>query len=228
MKKIRIVAMVLAVLAMPILLGQTYAADITDDAIHLASSGVSDEVVIAWAEQQHIAPLSASDIIRMKDAKVSETVIIELIHAANAPRAAYQAPMMQRAAPPARASVQYADQRTGYAEQPVQYADQPVPQYSNQPVQYANQPTQYVDSAPCAAPTVVYESSPAVTYVQSGYPYDYGYYGGYPYYGSALSFNFGFGGYGCYGYGGYGHGGYGGGGFGHGGGGFGGGHGGHR
>src|SRR5258708_33248475 len=64
-------------LALPVFAG------ITDYAITLAGSGVSDDVMIAWAQRQHDFTLSAQDIIRLRDAKLADNVIVQLIRASN-------------------------------------------------------------------------------------------------------------------------------------------------
>ncbi len=76
-------------------------AEVAVDAIMLSQHGVSPVVMVAWAEQQHLGPLSSQDILRMKDAKVPDAVVAALIHAAAAshvavaqsePAATYVAP----------------------------------------------------------------------------------------------------------------------------------------
>lgn len=52
-------------------------ADTVDDAIVLTQKGASEEVVVAWS-YRHATNLSASDIIRLKDAGVSNRVIAAL------------------------------------------------------------------------------------------------------------------------------------------------------
>src|SRR5579862_3907027 len=56
-----------------------FSADLTDDVIKLSGSGVSDDVMLAWAEQQHGAALSAENILALKDHKVSDKVILTLL-----------------------------------------------------------------------------------------------------------------------------------------------------
>ena len=70
----RLIMIVLAVLTLPVF------ADVADDAIRLAGSGVSEEVLVAWAEKQHATPLNAADILKMREGKVPEKIIVELIH----------------------------------------------------------------------------------------------------------------------------------------------------
>lgn len=53
-------------------------ADVVDDTIRLSQSGASTEVMIAWADQQSFASLSSNDIMRLRDARVPESVIAEL------------------------------------------------------------------------------------------------------------------------------------------------------
>jgi len=62
-----------AVLAMPAF------AQVVDDAVRLAAGGVSEDVMVTWAERQSGHEISAADIVALKDAKVSDRVIIALI-----------------------------------------------------------------------------------------------------------------------------------------------------
>jgi hypothetical protein len=50
-----------------------------DDAIKLARGGISEEVILAWAENQGPAKLSRADIFRMHDSNVSDKVIVALL-----------------------------------------------------------------------------------------------------------------------------------------------------
>ena len=149
--------MFLAVLTMPVFAG------VADDAIRLAGSGVSDDVVIAWAEQQHGASVNAVDILKMKEGKVPEKVILELIHAATLAQTAMQ-------------SIPPTDRYVSTPAPVAQPAEQPIVQYAPPVVQ---------TPAPMVEPVYV---APATTYVVStpyyGYPYA-------PYYGG-VAVNFGF------------------------------------
>ncbi|HLX65208.1 MAG TPA: hypothetical protein VKX17_28325 [Planctomycetota bacterium] len=59
-------------------------ADVVDDAIVLAQSGVSPDVIVAWSQHQHMGPLSAQDILRLKNAKVPDQAIAAMIQASQA------------------------------------------------------------------------------------------------------------------------------------------------
>jgi len=148
-----------AILTLPVF------ADVVDDCIKLAQGGVGEEVIVAWAERQGPATLTATDVLRMKEGKVPDKAIASLIRSG----ARMQMPMQPMMQPEMRMPAQ---------EQPTQTIAVP------RTVSYEASPTTYVYSDP--AP--VYYSS-----YYSGYPYYYRGYG-YPYYGSyglGLSFNFG-------------------------------------
>src|SRR5687768_14447158 len=54
-------------------------AGIVDAAVKLAAGGVSAEVQLAWANRQANFELSARDIITLKDAKISDAVVMALV-----------------------------------------------------------------------------------------------------------------------------------------------------
>ena len=58
-----------AVMALPVF------ADVADDAIQLAQKGVNEQIIEAWAQRQAGVSLTSQDILRMKEANVSEAVI---------------------------------------------------------------------------------------------------------------------------------------------------------
>jgi len=49
------------------------------DAIKLAQAGLSEDVIVAWAEKQDAGPVSAGDVIRLTEAKVPAKAISALI-----------------------------------------------------------------------------------------------------------------------------------------------------
>lgn len=194
-----------------------FAADVVDDAIKLSNSGVSDEVVQAWAEQQHGFSGTAENIIALKDHKVSDRVIVTLM------KGNESTPLTSKVV-----------QDRGWLRRADVSVNTPARSYTvdeNVQAQQAPQAVQqYEQPASCVAPATTYVAPSTyvvpstVAYVDYGYPYYSSYYG-YPYYSSyygypryygygyypgiSLGFNFGFGhgyGHGYYG-GGYGHGG---------------------
>ncbi len=66
-----------ATLALPLL------ADVTDDAIKLAESGVPEAEMVAWCEHQQIGYVSAQDVVRLRDGKVPERAIAALLQTAS-------------------------------------------------------------------------------------------------------------------------------------------------
>lgn len=76
-----------AVLAVP-----AFAA-VVDDAVRLATGGVSEEVMLSWAERQSGYEITAADIVAMKDAKVPDRVVVALIKHAGAPEIAAAEPV---------------------------------------------------------------------------------------------------------------------------------------
>ena len=199
-----------------------FAADVVSDTIKLAGSGISDDVILAWAEQQH-APITAEGILALKDHKVSDRVILALV------KGSENTPLNVAQLPPRtvedRGWLRRADGATA-----------PAPRYVADNNAQAAPPANIAPSQTYVEAPTTYVAQPTVTYVDYGYPY-YSSYCGYPYYGYGygyypgyLSLGFSFGGRGGFHGGGFHGGGFGGGfhggGFGggsHGGGGFGGG-----
>jgi len=167
MKYTRLTLLALAaVLALPVF------ADVVDDCIKLAQGGVGEEVIVAWADRQGGANLTAADVLRLKDGKVSDKAIATLIRAGMR----MQAPMPMQQPMQMQMPAQQQPSQTVTVPHTVSYESSPTVVYSD--------------------PTPVYYTS-----YYSGYPYYYSgypYYYGYPYYGYGLglSFNFGRGGYG--------------------------------
>ena len=149
-----------------------------DDAIKLTESGVADEIILAWAEAQPAEPITSSDIIRMKDAKVSPKMIVALIRNQN--RAAV-IPASQRER--SRNSPAFGEQDMVRSETPVERNTEPSVRYVSQPsVRYVQPAVTYVEPA--------YYSGYSPYYSSSYYPYSNSSY--YPYYGSSsLSLSFG-------------------------------------
>jgi hypothetical protein len=75
----RLGAVVLAIAT----LGSSAYADIVDDAAKLAAGGVSEEVMLAWANDQGNFALTGQDVIALKDAKVPDAVIVALLRRAD-------------------------------------------------------------------------------------------------------------------------------------------------
>src|SRR5690349_7244329 len=65
------------------LTAQGFASDVIDDTIKLANSGVAEEVIVAWAAKQHTLDVTVKNIVALKDAKVSDKVILALIKGAD-------------------------------------------------------------------------------------------------------------------------------------------------
>jgi len=65
----------MAAFAMPVF------ADVVDDAVMLSQSGVSDDVIVAWSQRQHVGALSAQDILRLRNGKVPDRAITAMIQA---------------------------------------------------------------------------------------------------------------------------------------------------
>ncbi|HLX62878.1 MAG TPA: hypothetical protein VKX17_16500 [Planctomycetota bacterium] len=65
-----------AILALPVL------AEVTEDAIKLAQNGVTEDVIVAWCENQNVRNLTAQDVLRMKDGKVPDRAIAALLRTA--------------------------------------------------------------------------------------------------------------------------------------------------
>ncbi|MGD0092250.1 MAG: hypothetical protein ABSE73_20230 [Planctomycetota bacterium] len=147
----------------------------------LAQKGVGEDVLLAFVEASDSSiQLSADDIVKLKDAKVSDKVIVAMLR---------HHPVARQAAEP----------QPGFT---IKRARRPVPaEESQEPVEGQPAPEQVVvDRQPVV-------EAPATTYVYNDYPYSY--YSGYdyPYYYSGYYpycypyFGFGYGYYGHHHYG---------------------------
>ncbi len=66
-----------AILTLPVF------ADVTDDAIKLAQSGVTEDVIVAWCEHQQVTNITAQDVLRMRDGKVPDRAIAAMLRSAS-------------------------------------------------------------------------------------------------------------------------------------------------
>jgi hypothetical protein len=195
MKQTRLLAILFAIAAsVPAFAG------VVDDAIALASRGVSDDVIAAWAEGKGGEAISVDDIVRMKDAKVPQGVIAMIIRQQN------RAPAIAAAPAPAQRysrADNYADEAQP-EQRETRYVERPSASYAT-PAVYA--PAVY------ASPAYYSDYYYSYPYYSSYYPY-YRPYRGYCYPSYGLSFSFGshyhgghsYGGYGSHYYGSYGSG----------------------
>jgi hypothetical protein len=168
------------------------------DVLKLASGHVGDKTIVAFVEASaETYPLSASEIVYLKEQGVSDQVLTVMLKQSRKTTTGASQPSPQPSAVPA---VTPATQPTGVAQSAPQaptVAPAPPPSYSST----AQPSATYVPTVPVYSPSqTVYVEPPALT----SYPY----YGYYPYYGGyygysypGLSFSFGLGG--CYPVGGY-------------------------
>lgn len=179
------IALSLAVLCIA---AKGFASDVIEDAIKLTTSGINEEVIVAWAGKQHSLDVTVKNIVALKDGKVSDKVILALIKSAEAAPAAGQRWIG----------------RDGQVESAPRENQAPATRY--EPTYDNNRAVApYVPSTAYVSPSVSYVDYtygyPYYSYASYGYPYyaSYGYpsYCGYPYYGyyPGVSFNFGFGGH---------------------------------
>jgi len=135
-------------------------AEVVDDAVKMAAGGVSDEVMISWAERQSGHEISAADIVSLKGAKVPDRVIIALIRRSGEDEMAIAPQQVQR--------------REVVRQQPVRQV-----QVKEREV------IRYVD-----APSTTYDVTPGVELASYYYPsYSSRYYNSYPrYYSSGYSY----------------------------------------
>lgn len=106
----------LCVLILAALIALPVFAEVTDDAIRLTQSGVSGEVLEAWAQRQSISAVTAQDVLRMKDAKVPDQVITIIL------RNSTRAPIAETSTP-----------TTTYVEPARTYVYTSTPYYSDYP-----------------------------------------------------------------------------------------------
>ncbi|MGD0090381.1 MAG: hypothetical protein ABSE73_10725 [Planctomycetota bacterium] len=171
MRKLIVFAALLAVA----LTGSAFAQTV-DEVISLAQKGVGEDVLTAFVETSGApSALSAAEIIKLKDAKVPDKVVVA---------------MLQR-----NAAARVAAGSRAYQETESKYR---VRRDDNQAtVEYQPAPQRVVEAP---ATTYVYSGYPYAYGSSYYYPGYYPYY--YPYYYPSLSFGFGFGGFGHHGFGG--------------------------
>ncbi len=117
-------------------------AGVTDDAIQLSASGVSEEVLLAWAQRQEGVEIAPKDIIALKDGKVSDRVVVALIKrggesypeapAAESRETEYVEREHVRYVEPTTSSVSYAVPAASYYS----YSDPYYPSYYSRPYYY--------------------------------------------------------------------------------------------
>lgn len=196
MKQTRLLALLFVIAA-----GVPAFAGVVDDAIALASRGVSEDVISAWAEGKGGEAISVDDIVRMKDAKVPQAVIAMIIRQQN------RAPAVAAAPAPAQRysrTDNYADEAQPAARETVRYVERPTTSYVT--------PAVYAAPAVYASPVYYSDYYYSYPYYSSCYPY-YRPYRSYCYPSYGLSFSFGghyhgghyYGSYGSHYHGSYGH-----------------------
>lgn len=169
MAKLTAVAL-LTVLALPLSAGTV------DDAVALAKAGISEEVVLAWVETQPRVALTATDILRLHEAKAPARVIVALLK--NPGKEAARANGAAEAQPPRIVERAPAEAAPAPVEREViRYVERPTITYVTPATTYAAPSVYYVDASPYSYPSY----------------YAYGY-SGYPYYGG-LSVGLSFGNY---------------------------------
>ncbi|MCY3018665.1 MAG: hypothetical protein NTW87_06500 [Planctomycetota bacterium] len=178
-----IATVVLAVVALPVFAGTV------EDAIALAKGGLSEEVMLAWAEKQPGVSLSAADILRLHEAKVPAKIIVALLrNAGNAAAGAARAEEAQPVRIAERAPAEAQPRR--YVERAPAPADEAPAPVQREVIRYVERPT-----TTYAEPAVYYVDASPAYYSPSYYPsYGYGY-SGYPYYGGGLNVGLSFGHY---------------------------------
>jgi hypothetical protein len=119
MKFSKLCIVVLAtVLAFPVL------AEVVDDAISLSKGGVTEDVIVTWAEHQNIRSLSTQDIVRLKEGNVPDRAISAMIKVAannrdtSSERTVVESPR-----------VEYTTPTTYYSDYPTYYSSYGYPYY---------------------------------------------------------------------------------------------------
>jgi hypothetical protein len=118
-----------------------------EDAIKLSKAGLSEEVIVAWADAQVDVSLSGPDIVRLHESKVPDRAIVALVKRSS---------KAERAEPAERVVVRAAEPVV------VRTVEEPAPVQ----VVYSYSPAYYPSYSYCY---------PYRTYAHVGYPYRYGY-----------------------------------------------------